>query len=632
MRCSLQKIIAAILLLLPAGLAAQSALSIPPQQCVWRQGDDPGWAAPHLDDSNWKPASEWRDLSTVAPDFWLRCRFEPNLLAPAVNPQLQVSGDLAWQVFADGRLIGASGNVVTGAHTVGLATDYPAPEFSQHNRSVLVAIRMTFTPQVNGQQLLPQLALGDAEFQLNTYWSNVYRNVRAAWVTWACYALIASAGLFFLALYWFDRSQRYILWVSLAWLALADLRINELLVTASVHYPSRLEFFLYAIGQAVPVFVILFFFALNQRPLPRFYRAMVVCNGFFPVALVVAVFLPVHASMALRWNVEISTLMTTVVVLVTMAAELSVVAAFWPLRSLRKGQIPLAAVCFLWISMDLAYVAVQLPLLGFNIPAMFLKIQPYRSVAICIVVVCLTLLMVQRIRSTNRERAALQGEMQAARQIQRLLVPERVESAAGWSIDAAFLPARDVGGDFYLSRPLSDGRLRILLGDVSGKGTAAAMTAAMLMGATEMRGADSPAELLDHLNLVLRDSRVGGLATCLCADLAPDGTVVMASAGHLPPYCGGAELAVENGLPLGLHPGASYPQSVFRFAAGSRLTLLTDGVVEARNRSGELFGFERAARLSTRSAAEMARAAEAFGQDDDITVLTLTALKVEVHA
>ncbi len=100
----------------------------------------------------------------------------------------------------------------------------------------------------------------------------------------------------------------------------------------------------------------------------------------------------------------------------------------------------------------------------------------------------MTLLLVQRIRSTNRERASLYGEMQAARQIQQLLAPSTINSNAGWSVDVAFLPAREVGGDFYLHRrALPGGRQRVLIGDVSGKGTAAAMTATLLIGAAEHR-------------------------------------------------------------------------------------------------------------------------------------------------
>jgi hypothetical protein len=77
-----------LLLLLPWPLAAQTALSIAPQQCVWKQGDDMRWAAPNLDESDWQPVTSWPALATPTPYFWLRCRFDPGQLAAAVNPQL----------------------------------------------------------------------------------------------------------------------------------------------------------------------------------------------------------------------------------------------------------------------------------------------------------------------------------------------------------------------------------------------------------------------------------------------------------------------------------------------------------------------------------------------------------------
>ncbi|MGD0912519.1 MAG: hypothetical protein ABR928_11515, partial [Terracidiphilus sp.] len=290
-----------LLLFFPISLAAQTALSIAPKHCVWKEGDDQRWAAPSLDESDWKPVSEYHGTATPKPFFWLRCSFEPALLAPAVEPELQVSGDLAWQVFAEGRMIGESGNIATGDHTVGLAIDYPAPEFNERDHPILVAVRMTFSPAINGVQALPALSLGDAKFQRNTYWSRVFEQTQSQWVTWACYALIGSAGLFFFALYWFDRTQRFLLWVSLTWLSLADLRINEFLFASSVHYSARLEYFLYAIGQILPVFIVLFFFALNKRRVPMFYAIVTGINLYFWVGVVVAAFLPLRLSMILRW-------------------------------------------------------------------------------------------------------------------------------------------------------------------------------------------------------------------------------------------------------------------------------------------------------------------------------------------
>ena len=558
-----------LFLLLPWPLAAQSALSIAPQQCVWKQGDDMRWAATDIDESGWQPAATWQAIATPTPNFWLRCRFDPRQLAAAVDPRLQVSGDLAWQVFANGRSVGASGNISTGAHTVGLDVDYPASEFSRRGQPVVVAVRMTFTPQMNSQQSLPQLYLGDAEFQHNAYLSNIYQRTQAQWVTWGCYALIASAGLFFLMLYWFDRTQRYVLWVSLTWLSLADLRVNEFLVSASVHYPSFLEFFLYSVGQAVPVFVILFYFALNQRPVPLVFKILAGINFYYWLALVVAAFLPLRASMALRWATEVNASMSTIQVVATLAAVLSVPVAFWPLRALRGSQIPLAAVCLIWASMDFAYVFVQFPFLSFDIGGLFLRIQPYRSAAIAVVVVSMTLLLVQRIRSTNEERAELHGEMASAREIQQYLIPEKLPPTPGLTIRSVYQPFARSGRRFFPGASRRARRQHVNRGRrCGGKGAKS----------RHARGADRwrhPHRIQIHL----RSRQNSGPAQRKAArprishmpghaHRSQTEALSLANAGHLPPYINGKELALDGALPLGALPDISFPVTRFQLSEG----------------------------------------------------------------
>lgn len=100
-------------------------------------------------------------------------------------------------------------------------------------------------------------------------------------------------------------------------------------------------------------------------------------------------------------------------------------------------------------------------------------------------------------------------------------------------------------------------------------------------------------------------------------------TLTAANAGHIAPYANGKELGIDNGLPLGITSAAAYNNSTLHLEAGATLTLLTDGVVEAQNPKGELFGFERAAEISSRPAHNVAEAAKTFGQQDDITVLSL---------
>ncbi|MGC2636543.1 MAG: hypothetical protein WA294_05155, partial [Acidobacteriaceae bacterium] len=418
---------ALLLLLLPFPVLAQTSLSIAPDHCVWRAGDDPAWAAPALDDSAWRPRAQWSGVATPEPKFWLRCRLDPAALAPAVHPVLQVSGDLSYQLYVDGRRIASFGNLDTGAHTVGVVRTYTAPEFSDRTRPVVVAVRMTFAGAIDGLQVLPQIDLGDAQLLHGEYISTVAGSFASQSTTWICYALITAAGLFFFALYWFDRTQKYLLWVSLGWLMLAVLRWNELLVSASIPYPSRMEFFLYGIGQSAPIFLIEFFFALGQRRINWFFRFDQAISALFTACLLVAGFLPLRWAAPLHYEAEIVPWSTYVLIVTQILGCSAPFFAFAPLRARRGWQLSLVIVCCVWQLMDAAYFFVQLPFANANVLDWFLKIQPYRSVAIAAVVILLTLLLVQRLRQTNRERAAFQGELQAARQIQQLLLPATLD-------------------------------------------------------------------------------------------------------------------------------------------------------------------------------------------------------------
>jgi serine phosphatase RsbU (regulator of sigma subunit) len=124
----------------------------------------------------------------------------------------------------------------------------------------------------------------------------------------------------------------------------------------------------------------------------------------------------------------------------------------------------------------------------------------------------------------------------------------------------------------------------------------------------------------------------GGFTTCLVLRLDADGTITAANAGHIAPYLDGREIEIENGLPLGLAEAAEYGETTIRMEHQGRLTLVTDGVVEARNPRGELLGFERTQELSTKSAQDVAEAALSFGQEDDITVLSLRLAPATVAA
>jgi serine phosphatase RsbU (regulator of sigma subunit) len=163
------------------------------------------------------------------------------------------------------------------------------------------------------------------------------------------------------------------------------------------------------------------------------------------------------------------------------------------------------------------------------------------------------------------------------------------------------------------------------VGDVSGKGLKAAMTGALAIGALRTLADEnlSPGTLLSRLNRQMLAAQESGFITCLCVRVSFQGSVTMANAGHLSPYRGGEEIEVDSGLPLGLTAGAEYAETHLELAPGETLTLLSDGVVEAMNPQHQLLGFERVRAMSGQSAHDIAAAAQAFGQEDDITVLTL---------
>jgi serine phosphatase RsbU (regulator of sigma subunit) len=230
----------------------------------------------------------------------------------------------------------------------------------------------------------------------------------------------------------------------------------------------------------------------------------------------------------------------------------------------------------------------------------------------------------------------LEREMQSAREIQQVLIPETLPSLAGYAVTSAYQPALEVGGDFFQILAKPEGSAIVALGDVSGKGLKAAMNVSVIVGVLRAQAdaSFSPAEILGTLNRCLCGRMSGGFTTCVVLRLDPDGVVTFSSAGHLPPFLNDQELPLEPSLPLGLIASTFYVEISVKLRPGDHLSLYTDGLLEAKNAAGELFGFDRLrALLATRpTAAQATEAAVAFGQDDDITVLTLTRLEAGVES
>jgi hypothetical protein len=251
---------------------------------------------------------------------------------------------------------------------------------------------------------------------------------------------------------------------------------------------------------------------------------------------------------------------------------------------------------------------------------------PYFTTAFIIVIGIGAVLTRNLIRDWKR-RQRLDAEIQAARQVQSALMAERPPQIQGFGIDAVYVPADEVGGDFYHVLPCGESACLVVIGDVSGKGLKAAMVASIVAGAvkTALQHTSDPAQVLANVNKTLIGEIEAGFATCCCMRLSADGVYTVANAGHITPYVAGRPIPCVAGLPLGITTEANWEESTGQLQSGETLVLFSDGVIEARQATGELYGFEQVERDLARfqSAAELAKKAQQFGQQDDITVLSI---------
>jgi hypothetical protein len=254
----------------------------------------------------------------------------------------------------------------------------------------------------------------------------------------------------------------------------------------------------------------------------------------------------------------------------------------------------------------------------------------FTDIALLYFWVTLLIIIVLRTVRTTRERAEIAGEIAAARSVQQVLIPDFLPQVPGLTVESAYLPAQEVGGDFFQVLPIPGGSdAFIVVGDVSGKGLKAAMTVSLIVGTLRAYAESytSPAQLLAGMNRRLH-GRTAGFATCLALKITAAGEVTIANAGHPNPYLDGVEIQTDSNLPLGITLDVAYTETRLHLDAGQRLTLVTDGVVEATSAATkELFGFDRTQAISRQAANAIAEAARAFGlgapQADDITVLTV---------
>jgi hypothetical protein len=233
-------------------------------------------------------------------------------------------------------------------------------------------------------------------------------------------------------------------------------------------------------------------------------------------------------------------------------------------------------------------------------------------------------------------RSAIEMELKSARELQSVLIPEELPEIAGYAIASVYQPAQEVGGDFFQIIPLEDESTLVILGDVSGKGLKAAMNVSLIVGALRTLADfdSSPASILTGLNRRLIGRLQNGFVTALVFKLDHSGRCTVANAGHLEPFLNKTELRLDGSLPLGMVADAVYEQQSFVLNHGDRLTIYTDGVLEARDSERQLYGFERMRTLLSKdpTAKVIAETARNFGQEDDITVLTIHRLTMDEPA
>ena len=615
----MRKLLLFFLVAVPAlAVQSQSLITVNPQQCVWRAGDSPAWAAPNLDESGWQPYTKWHPDPDQA-HMWIRCHADLGALRSDSSPALQVNFYAAYALYLDGNQIGGAGDLRSGFFSLNVIRTYPLISAQIPDQPATIALRITYrilgTPWPLPISPLV-ITAGNAGILNWRRGSVVLSQLSTPFKNLVLFGINGVFGVMLVALFLYDRSRRELLILSLACIGIAGIFVTFFLEAAQTDAPIWVSIILGTISaHATTLGQMWFPFAAARRRMPWFYWMLFALYALrFPLSLAAVLFsarssLSLQAASHFPW-------------VGNYARDLGYTAAFvafWPWRRITRRMIPIAVTCMAWGAIMMLYFFTPLEVFPGWVSA---KNEIQALVTLCAMAALLGLLFREQ-QHTARERAELAGEMQAAGKIQQMLAPAQVETAPGLRVDVAFRPMREVGGDFYLCRVLPDGRQRVLLGDVSGKGAAAAMAATLILGAAAARDADSPAALLSHLNRVLCENHLSGFATCLCTDVGPNGTATLANAGHLPPYCGGREIELDSGLPLGIMAETSYSETTFHIAVGDTLTFLSDGVVEARNAKGELFGFDRTAAISTQSAESIARAASTFGQEDDITVLTL---------
>jgi hypothetical protein len=623
-----------------------------PLDGVWQfhLGDNPAWAGAGVDDATghdgWeqlKADSTWGSQTHANTDgfAWYRRHIDLTV-APGAQSDvaLLIPGiDDAYELYWNGQRVGYLGSFPP---RVDFQSAIPAQTYGLGAvRSGVLAVRVYKGPFASnddgtaggfdGSPIIGSpAAIAALKDSLDYKW---LRGQQSRFALTGLYAMVCLLSFFG----WMrDRRQRLLLWMAVyAFMPALELLLNGMRLQASAILITFLVQFAIQLREISQWYVLIYLLQLEDRPrmmrwiqvfavgsliagaidgsLGFFYGSLAkgtfqitdACLTFFilpgeaiPILLVVMAIMRRRRRDSARWIVASIALANDVLYAVSNISQQGVRFTHWPLA----GWLQNAPVTLFGNTIGLQLVLRT---------ALFMAI----------------VYAVLRYAIDYRQRQnALEREYQNAREVQQVLVPEALPAVPGFDLASAYKPAREVGGDFFQILPMDGGGALIVIGDVSGKGMPAAMTVSLLVGTvrTLAHYTQSPGEILTAMNYRMLNRSAGGFTTCLVVRADADGKLTMANAGHLAPYIDGRELAVHGGMPLGLEATRSYAESTFNLGVQEQLTLLTDGVVEARNRHGELYGFQRTAEIATNSADAIADAARDFGQEDDITVLTMS--------
>jgi len=598
----------------------------------WRShpGDDMRWAQAGWDDSGWKaidPYQDWTGQGYTEEKYmaWFRFRLRVKPGSNAVILALPAV-PRAFELYADGVKVAQVGSLppAKAYETTPAMREFTLPA---HGDVVTVALRMWEDPLVGllNSSVLdgPAYAGGAAvleEFQLRRT-ADLMRG--GTEYTQNIVQLVVGGAAFFLFL--LIRERVY------AWFAASmAIQLVGLPITLLSEHFAWESYRMFSLQTGINVALVIaetFFICEAVQARKR-----------WQIALPVSLGLMANLSVILALAGKLPLMGEDILYSLCQVGERGIL-IWYLVRGSRRGiaDAKLLLIPFTLLTADVLLNNLSSMLMDFNV-AQARELAPIRHILVrypfeinvdqlvgMVATLGLLAVLVLRFARTSREQQRLATALAAAHEVQGRLVPVDIPSLGGLRTEIISLAAEEVGGDFCQVLRRANGSILVAIGDVSGKGLQAAMVGALAVGALRSLADEAiePAAALERLNEVLLRTENKGFITCLCMELTPEGEVTVANAGHLPPYLNGAELDLPGGLPLGLVRGVSYEQRNFRLPAKARLTLLSDGVVEARSQDGELFGFERTQKASHQGAAQIAKEAQRHGQEDDITVITL---------